>query len=238
MADQSKHSSLGGFTAGVLATLAVLVVAGLVTVYGGLYNIAATEEHTSAVRWAFDTTFRNSVESGAEGLVPPAEITPAMIEAGAAEYKSACQHCHAGPGVERAEWAAGMRPQPPHLTEAAAEWDLAEVFWLARHGAKMTGMPAFGPSHDDETLWGIAAFVKELPAMDAERYAAFKSEGEGEGEEGQPSRTGGDAGSAAAPAGEPPAGGVDPVRPGAGSVAPEASGPPEVPGSAPAAGQP
>ena len=101
-----------------------------------------------------------------------------MIEAGAGEYKETCQHCHAGPGVERAGWASGMRPRPPHLAEAAAEWSLAEVFWLARHGVKMTGMPAFGPTHDDRTLWSIAAFVKELPAMTPERYAAL---GGGEG---------------------------------------------------------
>ena len=48
-----------------------------------------------------------------------------------------------------------------------------EVFWLIKYGAKMTGMPAFGAAHDDETLWGIAALVKELPAMTPERYAAL-----------------------------------------------------------------
>lgn len=40
--------------------------------------------------------------------------------------------------------------------------DLQEIFWLAKHSARMTGMPAFGPSHDDATLWGIAAFAKGL----------------------------------------------------------------------------
>jgi mono/diheme cytochrome c family protein len=68
-----------------------------------------------------------------------------------------------------------MRPQPPHLTEAAAHWELREVFWLVRHGVKMTGMPAFGPTHDDETLWSIAAFVKELPGMTPERYGGLGS---------------------------------------------------------------
>ena len=41
----------------------------------------------------------------------------------------------------------------------------------------MTGMPAFGPTHDDKTLWSVAAFVKELPAMTPEEYAAFESAG-------------------------------------------------------------
>lgn len=171
MTDRSKRSILG-FVGGVVAVLGVFGLLGLFVVYSGSYNVAATEEHVSFVRWAFDTTMQNSVEQRAAEIVPPDGITPEMITAGAAEYKSMCQHCHAGPGVERAEWAKGMRPQPPHLTEAASHWKMEEVFWIARHGVKMTGMPAFGPTHDDETLWNIAAFVKDLPGMTPEDYAA------------------------------------------------------------------
>lgn len=69
-----------------------------------------------------------------------------------------------------------MRPRPPHLTEAAAHWEPKEIFWLVKHGAKMTGMPAFGPTHDDKTLWNVAAFVSQLPAMTPERYAELAGE--------------------------------------------------------------
>ena len=105
-----------------------------------------------------------------------------MISAGASSYKQMCQHCHAGPGVERAEWAGGMRPRPPHLKDAAPEWEAKEIFWLVKHGAKMAGMPAFGPTHDDQALWSIAAFVKELPAMTLEKSAALGSAGSKRGQ--------------------------------------------------------
>lgn len=170
---KDKKGRVLGVVAGVLVTLAVAAIVGLTVVYTGGYNVAATEEHASFTRWAFDTTYRNSIERRAEDIPVPAAVTPALFEAGASRYKATCQHCHAGPGVERADWASGMRPQPPHLTEAAAEWEPEEIFWIAKHGIKMSGMPAFGPTHDDETLWGIAAFVKELPAMTPERYAAL-----------------------------------------------------------------
>lgn len=83
-----------------------------------------------------------------------------------------CEHCRGGPGATRAEWASGMRPRPPNPAEAAQHWELSEVFWIAKHGVKMTGMYAFGPTHDDRTLWGVAAFVKQLPAMTPEQYRA------------------------------------------------------------------
>ncbi|WP_162915038.1 c-type cytochrome, partial [Desertibaculum subflavum] len=130
MDEERKRASIA-VTAGVLGTLALLAGIGLVVVYGGLYNIAATEDHTSVTRWAFETTFQNSIERRAADIAPPENVTPQMIAAGAEHYKAMCQHCHAGPGVERSEWAGGMRPRPPHLTEAAAEWNIEEVFWLA-----------------------------------------------------------------------------------------------------------
>ena len=172
MDDGNKAGGIG-VAAGAIGLMVLVAVIVLTVAYTGFYNIAATEEHASLTRWVFDTTFHSSVRRHAAGLDAPASFTPANIESGAREYRSMCEHCHGAPGVEADTWAGGMRPQPPHLTEAAAEWELEEVFWLAKHGARMTGMPAFGPTHDDRTLWNVAAFVKELPAMTPERYAAF-----------------------------------------------------------------
>ncbi|WP_372621943.1 c-type cytochrome [Falsiroseomonas sp.] len=177
--DERKRAAGMGVAAGAIGTLLVIGIAGLAVVYTGAYNVAATEEHAAFTRWAFDTTFHNSVERRAADVADPGGVTPEMIAAGAQAYKAMCQHCHAGPGVERAAWASGMRPRPPHLAEAAATWEPREVFWLVRHGVKMSGMPAFGPSHDDRTIWSIAAFVKELPAMTPDRYASLGGDGAG-----------------------------------------------------------
>ena len=178
-----------GIVAGAVGLLMVLLLAGLAFVYTGAYNVAATEEHASITRWAFDTTIHNSVESRAADVARPGEFTQDMIAAGASDYKAICQHCHAGPGVKRDKWASGMRPRPPHLKEAAAHWDTNELFWIVKHGLKMSGMPAFGPTHDDRALWNIVAFVGKLPAMTAERYASLGSgshshEGGDQGESG------------------------------------------------------
>lgn len=169
-----------GIIAGLLGTLAVLAAAGLLVIVTGAYNVAATDPHAEAARWALETTMENSVKRRAADLNAPARVTPAMIAAGAAEYKAMCQHCHGGPGVSRAEWAQGMLPLPPALGEEAAEWRTPELFWIVKHGIKMTGMPAFGPTHDDGTMWNIAAFVAQLPTMTTDRYAAFP-EGHGGG---------------------------------------------------------
>jgi mono/diheme cytochrome c family protein len=162
-----------GALLGALTMLIVLAAIALLVVLTGAYNVAATDRHNPVVGWALDTTMHNAVQARADGEAPPPEFTPAMIAAGAGEYKEYCAHCHGGIGEGRAEWAAGMRPHPPALARAADRWSEREVFWMVKHGIKMSGMPAFGPTHDDRTLWNIAAFVKAMPEMTAEQYAGF-----------------------------------------------------------------
>jgi mono/diheme cytochrome c family protein len=176
-AGMADRKTIGSALAGAAAMLLLLVVLAVLVVYTGAYNIAATEEHRSITRWALDTTFHKSIQRGAAEVSVPDEIGQDLVEVGASHYKDACQTCHGGPGAERAEWANGMRPRPPHLAEKAAERELSEIFWLVKHGARMTGMPAFGPHHDDQTLWGISAFVKELPGMTRDAYERAGADG-------------------------------------------------------------
>src|SRR3546814_5025427 len=85
-------------------------------------------------------------------------------------------HFHVGIDASRAGWAETMRPKPPALAHAAQGWSLEEVNWIVDHGIKMSGMPAFGGTHEEATIWNIAAFVKALPEMSAEQYASYPAE--------------------------------------------------------------
>lgn len=172
-----KHGWAWGVAGGVAAALLVMLLILISSAYMGVYNVAAIDGHTPFERWLFSTTMRNSVQARAPDETL-GEVTPTMLAVGGREYRAMCQQCHGGAGVERDGWAQGLMPRPPHLTEAASEWRREEIFWIARHGIKMTAMPAFGVSHDDETLWAIAAFVEQLPAMPPEDYAAIPDEHE------------------------------------------------------------
>ncbi|MCH9828978.1 MAG: cytochrome c [Gammaproteobacteria bacterium] len=167
------NTTVKGIAIGAFGMVLLLIAIALIVVLTGSYNVAATDRHSPIVGWALTTTMKNSVESRARGTEVPEAFTADMITAGASEYKAMCSRCHGGVGESRQEWAGTMRPTPPALAQVAYEWTAEEVFWLVKHGVKMTGMPAFGSTHDDETIWTIAAFVKALPDMSAEQYAAY-----------------------------------------------------------------
>lgn len=162
----------------LLATLAALAALGiavaLATIQLGLAPVAATEPHWKVTRWVLSTAMEKAVERQAAGIAVPGDLDdPERIRAGAAEYDEMCVACHAAPGTRAAEFAEGLLPEAPELAEEAEEWGPAELFWITRHGVRMTGMAAFGPTHSDAELWDVVAFVRQLPEMSPAGYRAL-----------------------------------------------------------------
>lgn len=159
----------------VLATLAVLAAAGLLFIYSGAYNVAATEKHTTLGRWVMNTMQNRSVAVRAEGVAAPPLADSAMVEHGFEHFRAMCVVCHGAPGVERGELGKGITPTPPRLSEQASMFSAKELFWIIENGIKMAGMPAFGPTHSDQEIWGLVAFLERLEGMSEEEYAEWES---------------------------------------------------------------
>jgi mono/diheme cytochrome c family protein len=157
---------------GSLATLALLVAIGAAVVFGGLYPVGASAGHSGAVGWLLHESMERSVKRAAAGLEGPRLSWDAALEGGS-HFKGMCQQCHGGPGVQPDAFAEAMTPNPPDLSRAAGEWSRPEIFWIAKYGIKMTGMPAFGQQAPDDELWKIAAFVEQLPKVGAEQYESL-----------------------------------------------------------------
>ena len=152
---------------------AVIAAAGAAAfVYFGVYNVAATDNHTAPVYWLLDTAMRRSVKERAEGIDVPPLDNAELIERGFRLYRGECEQCHGGPGVAPDAIALGMTPVPANLVYTAREWKPAEVFWVVRHGIKMAGMPAWEYRLPENDLWAIVAFVRKLPTMAPLEYKA------------------------------------------------------------------
>jgi mono/diheme cytochrome c family protein len=170
----------------ILAVLVLLVIAGAFAfIYSGAYDVAATSPHSHLVQWALSTTMDRSVRSRAVRVEVPDDLSnPVRIREGAAHYVETCEGCHAGPGLEKSEIAQGLNPQAPDLAESGEEMSAQELYWVIDHGIKMTGMPAFGPTHDEREMWSMTAFVKALPTLSAAQYAELREAAEGHHHEG------------------------------------------------------
>ena len=166
---------LGTTLTSALATLVLLAVVGLAFVYSGIYDVAATADHVAPVRWLLHTTMERSVAVRLDEVPEPPVFDSSMVSHGFEHYRSMCVTCHGAPGVDRGELGRGMIPSPPLLADEAGEDEPRELFWITKHGIKMAGMPAFGPTHSDEEIWGIVAFLEEMAHMSPSEYAAWEA---------------------------------------------------------------
>jgi cytochrome c553 len=159
----------------VLLTILVLIIAGTIFIYSGTYNVAASEEHTSVGRWILNTVQTRSIKNHAHREVD-LNLSPSPDKA-YRSFTSMCVMCHGSLTQKRWAPAQNMTPMPPSLHEAAEEWTAGEMAWIIEHGIKMTGMPAFGPSHSRQDIERLAAFVNSLPEYTVTEFELLSKPG-------------------------------------------------------------
>lgn len=160
----------------VLLTLAAVAVAGAVVaaslVYGGLYDVSATDQHLAPTFHVLDKTMRNAIRRRAADVVVPPLDGDDTLRRGAMLFRDHCVQCHGAPGVAPEPFALGLTPAPANLAYTARVWPPAEIYWAVRNGLKMTGMPAWEFRLSDAELWAVVAFVVKLPELAPDDYRA------------------------------------------------------------------
>ncbi len=158
----------------ILAALAgVAALSGAWFVYSGLYNLSATQQHTAPVYWLLNVAMRQAVKHHAQDIRVPPLRDPALIDSGRRLYGAHCASCHGAPGIAPDAFALGLMPVPANLALTAREWkNPAELFWVAKYGIKMSGMPAWEFRLAEVELWAVVAFVRTLPALSPQEYRA------------------------------------------------------------------
>lgn len=156
---------------GMLAMAGCTAAGGLALMYSGLYSVAATSQHTAPVYWVLETGMQASVRRHAADVQVPAVFSDAQLGKGAHCFHAHCAQCHGAPGHAPSGIAMGMLPVASSLVQTGRDWPVQQIYWVARHGIRMAGMPAWEFRLADEELWAIAAFVqRELPYLSVEQY--------------------------------------------------------------------
>lgn len=163
-----------GIIAVVLAAMVAMAGAALV-VWRGLYDVSATSAHTQVVYSLLEVAMHRSVKFRAADIEPPELRREPLILRGAACFRDWCMQCHGAPGVAPSPVGMSLQPLPGSLVDAARRWHPREMYWITRHGIKMSGMPAWEFRLTDEDIWAVTAFLTGLPTMSPRQYEAMAS---------------------------------------------------------------
>jgi mono/diheme cytochrome c family protein len=164
-----------------LATIILVVFVAVGFAWSGLYNVAASKPHTGFTHWLLSITSRASIERHARDIEAPDLNIETLVLAGVNDFDSMCSACHGAPGKKPEALGKGLYPLPPDLAKSATYMTPEELYWVTRNGIKLTGMPAWGSTHQDEELWPVVAFMMRLPDLDAGEYQALLDRAKGHG---------------------------------------------------------
>ena len=153
--------------------LVVVTALGAVAfIYSGIYDISATTPHFGFTHRILRTVMERSIKRQARDIQVPELDDPEKVHVGFRNFHAMCVTCHGAPGMPPSEISKGLYPEAPDLVQAANAWTPAELYVIVKRGIKLSGMPAWEPTHSGEELWSLVAFLKVLPTMPTVEYQA------------------------------------------------------------------
>jgi mono/diheme cytochrome c family protein len=162
------------FTLGFVAALIVLPIACMAYFALGFSPIQADAKPSAVETVILQPAVRASVKRSASGILNPQASDDDAIVAGGKLYVLGCQGCHGelgGPFQEDLD----LYPASPELPHLGTKYSEPELYWIVKHGVRMTGMSAYGPFYSEKELWSLAAFLHRINKLSPEMIEKIRA---------------------------------------------------------------
>jgi mono/diheme cytochrome c family protein len=153
------------FLLGVLVGIAVPVVGAFSYLRLGMAEVRADVPPGRWENYLMNTGVHASVRRKAPDVPNPVLPTDENLIAGGQFYLRACAGCHGTPGKPFGSKGPILYPPIPELPVIGTELSEAQIFWVAKHGIRRSGMFANGAWASEEKLWTVAAYVKRMNSL-------------------------------------------------------------------------
>ena len=163
------------FFFGVIATLVALVVIVVAITRLGLYPIGADNPPSGLERMIAGRAMDVYADKHKPAGDNPIEAAAANLTEGAKGYEEHCALCHGGAKTKISAMQNQFSPPVPQLINRIPHDPPAWIFWVTKHGVRMTGMPAWTGILSDDDIWKIVAFIKNSDKLPPETQAAWQA---------------------------------------------------------------
>jgi mono/diheme cytochrome c family protein len=153
------------FLLGVVAGAVLLVVGGVAYLRLGFGEVRADMAPAAWEMRLIKPAVHASVRRQAPEMQNPVAPTEENLIAGGKLFINGCSGCHGRAGSEE-DNSGSLFPPIPQFHKEGTSYTEAQIFWVAKHGIRRTGMFANGKWNSDQELWTMAAYIKrtrELP---------------------------------------------------------------------------
>jgi len=154
-----------GFLAGIVFTLLAIAVATVAVSHLGLYPIGADNPPSAIERSLAMRALDVYADKHKPDMENPVQATHENLMEGQRLYEDHCALCHGSAKTKLSPLRDKFNPPVPQLIADVPEDEDAWVFWVTKHGARMTGMPSWNGILSDDQIWKVVAYVKHSGKM-------------------------------------------------------------------------
>jgi mono/diheme cytochrome c family protein len=156
------------FVLGISVTLAALVCGAFAVSAFGLYPVGADNPPGALERILAGRALDVYADKHKPDAANPVQITVASLSEGAKEYEEHCAFCHGGARAKISPMQDRFSPPVPQLVNRIPDDEDSWLFWVTKHGVRMTGMPSWNGVLSDDEIWKIVAFIKHSGSLPPE----------------------------------------------------------------------
>jgi len=149
------------FAIGIVAAIIMLPIGSMAYFALGFSQTRADAQASALESAILRSAIRASVRRRAADIPNPPAANDDTLVAGGKLYVAGCQGCHGelgGPYQENHD----LYPGPPQLPHTGTQYSEPELYWIVKHGIRMTGMSAYGPFYSEKQLRALAAFLRRI----------------------------------------------------------------------------
>jgi mono/diheme cytochrome c family protein len=163
-----------GFVVGVVVTLLLLACGGFLVANRGWFPIGADNAPGTIEKRVANMATDAYVEGHAPKQGNPVQPTPSALSDGARNFEMHCSLCHGGAAQRISSMRAKLSPPVPQIINHIPGDPDANLWWIVKHGIRMTGMPSWDGILSDQEIWQVVAFVKHSDKLPPEAMKAWK----------------------------------------------------------------
>ncbi len=168
-----------GFILGVILTLAVLFGGFYLTVSQGWFPVGADNPPGKLERKYANMAMDEYVDKHMPKGDNPITADSSNLMVGAMLYEKHCALCHGGGRERTSPLAHKFSPPVPQILQRIPHDEDAHLWWVTKHGIRMTGMPSWDGIVSDDDLWRIIAFVKHSDKLPPEVQEMWQNAAKG-----------------------------------------------------------
>ncbi len=150
------------FWVGVAATLLLLVAGGGIVAGLGLMNTSADLQPGRLETYIASGSLDAAVKRRAGGLASPLPASDDNLLEGMTLYSINCAGCHGTLDKSPSKLGSDFYPPVPQIIRDPMDDPEWFIYYITKHGVRLTGMPAWGRHLKDEEIWKLAAFLSRL----------------------------------------------------------------------------